>query len=356
MAGYNDKESKDYLVIDNEIRDGRLKNLYLLYGAESYLLYTYRDKLLRAMDAENPDNSINYNVFTGQVDENEIISIAETLPFFAEYRTILVQDSGFFKSAPVRLADFLNNELPETTRIIFVESENVSKDTSGKEESKQVDKRGKMYKAVKKSGTVAEMSRQSDDMLKKWIAGRLLKKDDKVMTGRTLDYYLAKIGNDMSNISTETEKLITYTMGRSEITIEDIDTIVTTRLQDKVFDMITAMALKDQKKALQLYYDMISLKVPVQKILYNITNQYNYMLMAKELQAHNGSLQTIAGRMPARQNELWKVERLLKQSKGYSVKQLKNIVSFCVLTDEKIKTGRIGDRLALEMLIVRCSL
>ena len=84
MAGYSEKDSRDYLVIDNEIRDGRLKNLYLLYGAESYLLYQYRDKLLRAMDAKNPDNSMNFNAFTGQVDENEIISIAETLPFFSE--------------------------------------------------------------------------------------------------------------------------------------------------------------------------------------------------------------------------------------------------------------------------------
>ena len=79
------------------------------------------------------------------------------------------------------------------------------------------------------------------------------------------------------------------------------------------------------------------------------------MLMAKELQSHNGSLQTVAGRMPAKQNELWKVERLLKQAQGDSVGQLKNIVKFCVVTDEKIKTGKLSDRLALEMLIVRCS-
>lgn len=75
---------------------------------------------------------------------------------------IFVENSGFFKKSPEDLAAYLG-ELPETTYFIFVEEE--------------VDKRGKMYKQVKKFGSVVEFKRQTDAVLMQWILGKLKKEN-----------------------------------------------------------------------------------------------------------------------------------------------------------------------------------
>ena len=61
------------------------------------------------------------------------------MPFFADYRVVLVENSGFFKNKCEELAEYLKN-LPDYVRFVFVEEE--------------VDKRSKMYKAVKSAGAI----------------------------------------------------------------------------------------------------------------------------------------------------------------------------------------------------------
>lgn len=62
---------------------------------------------------------------------NELISLADTMPFFSERRLILIEDSGFFKTSSEALAEYLPT-MPDTTCIVFVEE--------------AVDKRNKLYK------------------------------------------------------------------------------------------------------------------------------------------------------------------------------------------------------------------
>ena len=72
----------------------------------------------------------------------------------------------------------------------------------------------------------------------------------------------------MENLEKEMEKLFSYTMGQEEITVQDIDEICTTQITNKIFDMVEAVALKQQKKALEYYYDLLALKEPPMRILY----------------------------------------------------------------------------------------
>ena len=77
--------------IDNDIKLGQLKKVYLLYGQERYLIRQYRDKLKKAM--VDPEDTMNCSCFEGDdVNIKEIIDLAETMPFFAERRLILMED------------------------------------------------------------------------------------------------------------------------------------------------------------------------------------------------------------------------------------------------------------------------
>ena len=92
--------------------------------------------------------------------------------------------------------------------------------------------------------------------------------------GRTADYpvdgpvFSHEVGEDMENIHGELEKLFCYTLGKQEITIHDIEEICTTHIDNKIFDMVNAVADQKQKQALMYYYDLLALKEPPMRILF----------------------------------------------------------------------------------------
>ena len=98
-------------TIDEDIKSGNFKQIYLLYGTEAYLKKQYKDKLKNAMAA--PDDTMNFTRFEGKnINPKEVIDLAETLPFFADKRVILIEDSGFFKSSCEDLAEWLERFIP----------------------------------------------------------------------------------------------------------------------------------------------------------------------------------------------------------------------------------------------------
>ncbi|EFC95427.1 putative DNA polymerase III, delta subunit, partial [Hungatella hathewayi DSM 13479] len=129
--------------LTQDIKNHSFKPVYLLYGDEAFLKNSYKNQLKNAISG---DDTMNYNYFEGKgLDLNELISLADTMPFFSEKRLIMVEDSGFFKGASDELVAYLP-QMPDTTCMIFVESE--------------VDKRSRMFKKVKEIGYAAEMARQ----------------------------------------------------------------------------------------------------------------------------------------------------------------------------------------------------
>lgn len=322
-------------TIDEDIKTGQLKTAYLLYGPEAYLRRQYRDKLKNAMAA--PDDNMNFAAFEGkETDVEAVIELAETLPFFAEQRVILIENSGFFKNSCERLAEYLP-KTPATTHFIFVEDE--------------VDKRSKCYKAVQKTGKVVEFATQTEELLTRWILSRL-KKEGKNITGSVMQLFLSKTGTDMGNIDRELEKLICYTMGRPVIEAADVEAIATEQTQNKIFEMVNAIAEHNQRKALDLYYDLLTLKEPSMRIMYLISRQFQVLLNVKDMSARGmdqASMAKIAGIPP------FAVRRNVSQAKGFSMEQLKQALRDGVDLEEAVKTGRMNDQMAVEIFLMKYS-
>ncbi len=120
----------------------------------------YRDRITKAIFPDG--DTVNYAYYEGKgINPGELIDLAETMPFFAKRRLIVVENSGFFKNATPDLADYIKT-MPDTACFLFVENE--------------ADKRGKMYKAVKSKGRVVEMARQDEKTLLYWVAGNVKKR------------------------------------------------------------------------------------------------------------------------------------------------------------------------------------
>ena len=82
-------------ILNQDIKDGSFKKAYLLFGEEVFLKMSYKNRL---KDAVTAGDTMNFNHYEGKgMDINEIIGIADTMPFFAERRLVLIEDSGWFK-------------------------------------------------------------------------------------------------------------------------------------------------------------------------------------------------------------------------------------------------------------------
>lgn len=318
-----------------DLKSGSLKQVYLLYGEEAYLRLQYRDKLKSVL--VSPDDTMNYHYFEGK-DTNplELIDLAETMPFFAERRVIFVENSGFFKKSADQLADYLKSPAP-TAWFVFVETE--------------VDKRSRMFKAVKDAGRAVEFGAQNEATLKKWLLV-LIKKEGKRIAEPTLNYFLQRTGTDMENIRRELEKVFCYAMERDVITQEDIDAVCTRQVNNQIFDMVEAIALRRQKQALKLYYDLLSLKEPPMRILFLIGRQFNLLMQVKELKKKGYDDKRIGEKTGLHS---FLVKKYVTQAARFSMEEVREALTACVEADEAVKTGRMNDVMSVELLIIRYS-
>ena len=318
--------------INEDIKSGNFKQIYLLYGEERYLRRQYRDRLKNALCQEG--DTMNSHFYEGKdVNVGEIIDLAETLPFFADRRVIFIDNSGLFKSGGENMAQYLAQP-NETTCFVFTESE--------------VDKRSKLYKTVQSNGCVVEFAVQDEATLKRWIAG-VLKKEGKRVTESTVNLFLLKTGTDMDNIYMELEKLICYCMDWDVVEAADVEAVCTNRVSNHIFDMVNAIADRKLPEALKLYYDLLALKEPPMRILFLIARQCNMLLQVKEMKAKgfdNKAMGSKIGLPP------FVVGKYVTQASRFKTADLKNAVKKCVEAEEAVKTGRLNDMMSVEILIM----
>ncbi len=321
--------------LQEDIKNQDFKQVYLLYGEENYLKQQYKGKLKRALVQE--DDSMNFSMFEGKKTEpKEIVDLAETMPFFADRRVIFLEDTGFFKNQCADLPEYMA-ELPEYICMVFIEND--------------VDKRNRMYKAVKKYGRVVEFNVQDSNTIMRWVLG-MMKREGKKITQKDMELFLSKTGTDMGNIERELEKLLCYTMGREIITAQDIENVCTTQITNHIFDMIRAVTEKNQKKALDLYYELLALKEPPMRILFLLVRQFNLIMQVKEL-SKCGYDQSQIGKKVGIQPFV--VKNYLTYARKYSTEELRKAVEECVTAETKVKTGLMTDTMSVELLLVKFS-
>lgn len=323
--------------IRRQIKDKNFYNVYLLTGDEEYLLSQAKNLLKNAMVRE--EDEMNFTLLeNARIDFQMLNEEAQTFPFFNEKRVIILDRTGVIKTGKDVFLDILKT-IPETTCIIICETE--------------VDKRTKTYKWIKKNQYVREFLKknQSEKTLVRWIAA-ILARDKKQIRESDARYFLERVGNDMYQISNELAKLISYAGERPEITREDIESIVSGEVHNKIFDLVSFIAGGEKKKALRCYDDLLILREPSMRILFLIIRQYRILLLIRNMRAANKTDAQIAKEagIPS-----FAVRRNESQLKSYTLRDIEFCIAECVQIEEEIKTGRISDQIGVELLIVGLS-
>ena len=314
---------------------------FLFYGTETYLIKHYAETLRQAILPAGTE-SMNFDVLEGKkATAAAIMDAAETLPFLNEKRLVLVKNSEFFRKNGRKeegefLLDFVSN-IPESTCIVFLEE--------------KVEKTGKLYKAIAKRGMVVEFLPLKEKEMLTWIK-RTCGEAGVAISDAVAGYFLQITDHSMEHVQQEMEKLTAYKEGSGEITKADIDAVCSVSLEARIFDLMRAVGEKKTEQAVTLYTNLLALKESPYMILSLMTRQFRMILGAKLLSEAGISNGEIATRLEVRD---FAVREYLRQGTYFSKEQLEQAMSYCLQTDLDIKSGRIAETLAVELLLIRYS-
>lgn len=336
-------------LLKDDIKNKKIRKLYLFFGPEDFLKKYYAESLEKLLLSEDM-KAMNKIVLEGKQELGKLTDYCETLPVFSDRKLVIVRNSGLFKSKKKGdenkktkskpqnddLTVFLQ-DLPEHVCLVFYESE--------------VDKRLKTLEVIRKNGLVVEFEYQKPDELARWITRKLK------ACGREIDQITAArlvetCEQGMTEILNEIDKLTAYTEGRVKITPEDIEQVCTKSIKSRIFDLTDAIAGKRNSRALALLNDMIILKEPVPKILFMIARQFRQILQVKLLHEDGCSIDEIASRMSISPYIAGKIH---KQASSFALQRLKKAVEASLELDLAVKTGRLEDRMAAELMIIEFS-
>ena len=141
-------------------------------------------------------------------------------------------------------------------------------------------------------------------------------------------------------------------MEKTDITKEDVDAICVTQIANHIFDMVNAVAEKQQKKALDLYYELLALKEPPMRILFLMTRQYRMLFQVKHLANKGYSKKEIAAKTGLHP---FAVGKYMDQAKYFKASELRMVMEYSADIEQRVKTGLLTDNLAVELFIIKYS-
>jgi len=251
--------------IKEQVKNGAIGNLYLLYGEEPYLVAMNVGRLKKAL-LEPDDELMNFDLIEEGSDTDSIRASIEALPMMVERRVVLIRNAHIFEGGAAYTGlEKVFEDIPDTVTVIVQEE--------------KVDKRSKVYKAIAKNGQVFELNRLEEGPLISWVA-YLFRKAGVTVGRNEIAYLLSLTGNDMSRIESETGKLLSYVKEKGVCRREDIDAIVSPTIEARIFKMTDQLGAGRRADAYQSYRDLLAAGEPVQRIFFMIIRQFRLLYKA----------------------------------------------------------------------------
>jgi len=323
-----------------DLKTGDFKPVYLLHGEEAYLVRHYEAQFAEKLLA-GADPMMNQDIFEGkECDVEAVITAANTLPFFSDWRLVCVRDAQLLttgrKDATEAMAAYLP-QLPPSTLLLFVET--------------AVDKRNRLYKKIAAQGRAVDCVLPGEAELLRWVAN-IFKKKGKQIAPPTARLLLATVPRSMDAIYAEADKLGDYVGEAPHITDEDIHAVCTPSLEARIFDLVAALCSRQTERALVQYHTMLAAKEQPLMVLAMMARQFRMILQCKACAQQRISPRDTAAKLGLRD---FMVQECLRQAQHFSQQRLLSALCDCQDTDTRIKTGLLEGEVGVELLIVQYS-
>lgn len=228
----------EVVKIINDIKAGNIKPIYFLMGDEPY----YIDKLTEFIENSiltEDEKGFNQMVIYGRdTTIDDVISNAKRYPMMADRQVVVVREAQELVKTIDKLESYVEN--PQTTTVLVIAYK-----------YKTLDKRKKLPKLIEKSGVLFESKKMYENQVGTWIT-RVLQGRGLTIEPKANAMLVEFLGNDLSRISNELDKLQIILPKGSTITAKDIEVNIGFSKDFNVFELQNALGSKNQVKAYQI--------------------------------------------------------------------------------------------------------
>ena len=221
-------------ILDS-IRKGDVKSVYFLTGDEPFYIdgiSNYIEENLLAKE-EKEFNQIIY--YGRDIKVEDIISTAKRYPMMAERLVVIIKEAQDLARTIEDLLPYVVNPQPTTVLVLCYKY-------------KKLDKRKKLSKEIIKSGVFFESKKLNGNQVPEWIR-KVVNKRGYSITPKAAQMLVEFIGNDLSKVNNELEKLF--------LIIKQGDSITPTLVEENIgiskdynnFELQNAISRRDIKKA-----------------------------------------------------------------------------------------------------------
>ena len=337
------------------IQEQNIRPLYLFYGTERFLLRQTVDMLIEQVaPGDNPFNLERINCETASI--NELITSANTLPFFAERKLIIADNCPWFANQKKNKNQDDSDEEPAaepdlealytyckdpapTTVLVFIAGETVNKVR-------------RVYKAAAKSGTVQEFTALKGNSAVLWLDEQLRRYARK-MSVPAKQQLLLYCDYNCTLVNNELAKLDAYTYGRDEITLEDIEDVVSSNQTASIFNLTDHVVAGDLAKALRALEQVVLNDAP-ESIIPRLADHFQTLYIVKQMQRQGYNTREMLA--ATGKSHPFVIEKAGKQAGKYSETQLMKAMETLLTADRKFKTGVSDIMNAIETAIIQICL
>lgn len=272
----------------------------------------------------------------------QIIEEAQTLPFLADRKVIVVEEAILFtaqKSGTAvnhnidLLIDYIKNKSDDTLLIFTVITE-------------KLDKRKKITKLMAERGKQIEINEMNEQELTNYVR-TVLDRNDLEISTEALNLLLEKTSYKYEAVHNEVTKLVLYADG--SITILDVENAVSVSLEQNVF-LLTDFILKNEKtKAVNLVRELILQKEEPMKLLHLVIGQFRLLYQVKILNGEGYQEDNIAKTLKVHP---YRVKLAQRHTRKYPLDTLLKKMIICRDIDYKFKSSYLDRNALFELFIL----
>lgn len=282
------------------------------------------------------------------IEIDDVLEEAAYFSLFDEKKYIVVKNASIFGSSKRKTTGDEDSVSKKDEKLIkYLEEPNLNTVLifciNGKIDSKK-----KICKLIKDRYNLIV----TDDLKPKEIASKVeesLKKEG-YKVDSNIAYFI--VNNSLNNYDlamNEVDKIKLYYGKGTIVKMDDVKNIVSHNLEDNTFKWIDAVMNKNMNEAYKIYDDLMIQKEEPIKLMVMLSKQIrNTLLLKKMLNSYNKK--DIMSTLGISYD--FQYERIVNSSYSFKEKELEDYLVLLADFDYKIKRGKIGNKLALEMFIL----
>ncbi len=310
-------------------------SLLLFRGPEEYLKQSALQRLRRLLLPEGLEELNESRLDAPAPDE--IIAAAETLPFMADRRIILLRDYPGLVGrgeADDRLVEYLPS-VPPTSVLLFYCVLPV--------------KQKKIENAVKKHGAVVDFTALKEQELTSWVV-RIFREQGRECDERTADALIFICGTDMTLLHSEILKIASRHPEDPRIDPKDVQELATPSSETVVFRTVEAVVAGQEEQAFTHLRKLLLAGESRVMVISMLLRQFRLLQHIKIMQYEKRTPDEISKALGMKP---WMLRQYTRQAGLFTGPQVRDAVSLCLNMELAVKSGRLRDEGALEALMLK---